>query len=1734
MARGADGSVNIDTKLDPKGLSQGLDRLGKEAEKSSGRLKGALGTMGKAAGVALAAVGAGLVTAGKYVVDAGIEFESAFAGVIKTVDATPAQLEKMRQGIIDMSREMPASAAEIASVAEAAGQLGISNDQILNFTRSMVNLGVATNMSAEEAATSLARFANIMGNAAKDTDPKYYDRLGSAIVALGNNFATTESEIVEMSLRLAGAGQQIGLSESDVLALSATMSSLGINAEAGGSAMSRVLSKMNSAVIGNGSELRKYAKAAGVSAKDFAAAWSEDPMKAFQMFTAGLDGIAAAGGDVDKVLKGLGLSDIRITDMLKRMAGNEEMLAMALELANGEWISHNALTKEAELRYATLESQVAIFGNNIKALAISVYDSMRDSLADMVRFGNDQLNILYEGWQKGGIDGLLESVGTVLGNVISKVTELAPKLADAAAKVIKSLTATLKKNIRPVATAAAQIATTLIRSIIDVLPDLLEMGVEIVIALVEGITGALPELIPLAAEMMVSLATGLIKAIPRLLAAIPQIVRGLIGGFRNVEWSELWKSLVASLDEARTGITKVWGELKGELSQVDWADVGRAILDGIRTVLTGVGAFIKELITGDANASWPEVGNAILAGIKSVLSAAGGIIKKLVTGDANADWSDVAGVIWNSIKTAFGTMASLLKELVTGNRNATWNDVALTIWNGVKAAFASLGTLVKELITGDGNAEWADVASAVWEGVKAAFGALGSLLKELVTGNGEATWTEVGQTIWNGVKAVFGTLGSLLKELVTGNKNATWNDVAQTIWEGVKTAFGLLGSLLKELITGDGNAEWSDVAETITDGIKTAILGEDGAEASWGEVGAKIAGWLGAGLSTAGELLSEAFSTAWSVISGLDWASVGETIRGVFKDIETTVTGWLGLTTLSFRDVQKVVNSFSMPESFEMKELQAAKADVGSLIEEITALQTKVDTTVLQLKMGVELTDGEAKNFGEMLDRIVKAGIETVEASNYNLNLNLSGMFDEGSVEYDELWNGLFQPGQEALLSIATEKGTEVMDAYKEAMTDGNLTAEEAARIAVLAKQFEAEVNKALGDIKIKAQMLELQLQTADNLLKPKDLENIVTEANRIVTTAFEQAKNNHAENRTVMIEYAAAIGLDVEETQKYLATWDEGLADQLSTISLEGVNNILNSMGEQLSPDALISHFEKLGADVSSYVQDGGFLDLDLSSADAMAEFNAYFNRFFEDMNIQGFYSDLEGMAPATQERVAALVKAMEPNTAQMQEARALYEQLGIELPQGLVDGLEKMEMLEAIAGGNEKMFAYLQDAVKREMEATGATFGEAWTAVSANIADVLSSDLVIPGAIDSLWETVSAQMAQGSEEMLAALKATGLTAGQLLGIAIPEGFALGIRDGKAVLENAQGEIIDLATLANEQAQMKTDANAVGKETTEGFADGEKTATPQVETASSGVHDAAKAPLEPLPEELGTIGTEATTALQTSITDSQTPIRTASQTVADAAVQEFLLSMSAENGTAIGTAFVQAIIDAINSLASTLTNAAYNASRNAYYQANQTLSYSAGYTIGQNFGRGLASGISAMESTVRSAAQRIAAAAASASKNALAIKSPSRVMQWVGEMFGEGFAEGIRQRSGDVADEADEMARLAADMSDSPIDMLINEADIAALVAQMQAALDKQQLTIAANATSMDAALHRDGTYDQPQPSRTEINIEAIYVGDTQDADETIDELAEAVARRFSAKVNIQNRYRGALRPGR
>ena len=350
-----------------------MEALGKNLVKSGDHIQ----TFGKKVsdfgGTLTKGVSAPLIASAGFALKAAIDYETAFAGVKKTVDGTPQQFDKLSASIREMAKEMPSSAVEIANVAEAAGQLGVPIGAIKDFSKTMINLGVSTNLSSEEAASSIAKIGNIMQVSGKDLGT-WSAHFGSAVVDLGNHFATTERDIVEMTNRLAAGGKLAGLTTPDILGLATAMSSVGIEAEAGGTAMTQTLTGIGKAVSGVGKgakeKLEVIAQTAGMTAEQFSTAWKQKPAEALQQFIKGLQRAHDEGKNMDGILDELGMTGIRQGNMLKSLASASDKMGEAVSRSNSAWKENSALTNEASKRYETTESQLKIFKNQITDLAI--------------------------------------------------------------------------------------------------------------------------------------------------------------------------------------------------------------------------------------------------------------------------------------------------------------------------------------------------------------------------------------------------------------------------------------------------------------------------------------------------------------------------------------------------------------------------------------------------------------------------------------------------------------------------------------------------------------------------------------------------------------------------------------------------------------------------------------------------------------------------------------------------------------------------------------------------------------------------------------------------------------------------------------------------------------------------------------------------------------------------------------------------------------------------------------------------------------------------------------------------------------------------------------------------------------------------------------------------------------------------------------------------------------------
>lgn len=427
-------------QVETQGVTGWLNKQGDTLIKQGERIQKFGSGVSKVGNALTIGVTAPLVAGATAVTKAAIDWESAFAGVKKTSDEVVDSngnvvysYDDLEASLRNLAKELPSTHSEIAAVAEAAGQLGIQTENVSAFTKVMIDLGESTNMSAETAATELARFANIT-----QMSQDKFSNLGSALVDLGNNFATTESEISAMALRLAGAGAQIGMSEGDILGFAAALSSVGVEAEAGGSAFSKVMINMQLAVekgtgafeelkshaddqgvswerlvsaVRNGgkeltgvskemgftsAELKKmykeadnsktsleqFADVAGMTSDKFSDMFKSNPSEAIMKFVEGLGKAEEQGSSAISVLDSMGITEVRLRDSLLRAANASGIFAGAVEMGNEAFGENTALAEEAGKRYETTESKLKMLKNEVVDAAIEFGGPLVDALRD--------------------------------------------------------------------------------------------------------------------------------------------------------------------------------------------------------------------------------------------------------------------------------------------------------------------------------------------------------------------------------------------------------------------------------------------------------------------------------------------------------------------------------------------------------------------------------------------------------------------------------------------------------------------------------------------------------------------------------------------------------------------------------------------------------------------------------------------------------------------------------------------------------------------------------------------------------------------------------------------------------------------------------------------------------------------------------------------------------------------------------------------------------------------------------------------------------------------------------------------------------------------------------------------------------------------------------------------------------------------------------------------------------
>lgn len=249
-------------------LNGQLAAFGTNAQKNMLYASGSMAAVGGAfqtAGNTLVGVGSALTQyvtiplglASVAAFKAGVDFETAFAGVKKTINGTEEEFKALETEVLRIASSTGIANEKVSGIMQMAGQLGIRGKESLTlFTEEVANLGITTGMSTDQLSMMLGKFLAISGT---DVE-KDMKAISSVITELGNTSATTESDIIRFGVRIAAVGRLSGISEKDILALAAAAEASGTKAERGGTALTKVFLRIQSEVYGAAEATESYSK----------------------------------------------------------------------------------------------------------------------------------------------------------------------------------------------------------------------------------------------------------------------------------------------------------------------------------------------------------------------------------------------------------------------------------------------------------------------------------------------------------------------------------------------------------------------------------------------------------------------------------------------------------------------------------------------------------------------------------------------------------------------------------------------------------------------------------------------------------------------------------------------------------------------------------------------------------------------------------------------------------------------------------------------------------------------------------------------------------------------------------------------------------------------------------------------------------------------------------------------------------------------------------------------------------------------------------------------------------------------------------------------------------------------------------------------------------------------------------------------------------------------------------
>lgn len=596
---GADFHIRGDTKLDSSGFSKGIDKLGSAA-------KAGLGVLVKAGAAAVGALGA----AGVAAIKVGSDFEAAMSEVQAISGATGSDLEKLSDAAKEMGATTKFSASESAEALKYMAMAGWDTEEMLNGLPGVINLAAASGEALGTVSDIVTDAMTAFGLSTEETS-----RFVDVLAQTANKSNTNVAMLGESFQYVAPVAGALGFSIEDTAVALGLMANSGIKASQAGTSLRTLFTNLTNPV----GQSAKAIEALGISIQN-----SDGSMKSFSEIMGDLRGEFGKMTEAEKA---------QYAAMLAGQEGMSGLLAIVnasdsdfQDLAASIAQSNGAAEEMAQTMQNNLQGSITSFRSAAEGLGIAIYEGIKDKVKNTVDIGTDMLRQLREGFEQGGVEGLISAATNVVGQLLNGFVTAAPSLIDAGVQIlmmvlngIATLIPTLPAQAQTIITTLAdsffalrptmdivgtQILFALIQgfvsalpsivesgtnavltlgdTIVNNLPQILESGTQLLLSLIQGIASSLPRLTLMGFELIFKLSFAIIQNLPQILDCGVQILAELIAGFLSMmgDWITLGSDLVQDM----------WNTI----TETDWLSLGANIISGIANgILNGAGAIVS-------------------------------------------------------------------------------------------------------------------------------------------------------------------------------------------------------------------------------------------------------------------------------------------------------------------------------------------------------------------------------------------------------------------------------------------------------------------------------------------------------------------------------------------------------------------------------------------------------------------------------------------------------------------------------------------------------------------------------------------------------------------------------------------------------------------------------------------------------------------------------------------------------------------------------------------------------------------------------------------------------------------------------------------------------------------------------------------------------------------------------------------------------------------------------------